>query len=178
MRILIGLRLTPALAIEWELTIRQRYLRQILDGTPTEQHFVRFDINLIEQTIHHPAVFGAANRLQIELGYIYRGYEDCPLLCDLTFVNVDVGWEGLGIKNGDEGLCFPGERDMVYLIVRCIQDTNRPKPKSGDIGTMPVSQHELTVQHLRLQSRCVDPGALPDELAIVRVDGRVAGGIG
>lgn len=60
-RVFVGGGLIRPLTIEREFVVGKRDLGEMLDGTPAEENIVGLDVDFVEETVLHPAVFGSAN---------------------------------------------------------------------------------------------------------------------
>lgn len=62
----------------------------MLDGTPAEEDLVCLDIDLVDNTVLHPAILGPTDRRQISLGNIDGCDEHGPIFRDSTLMDVDI----------------------------------------------------------------------------------------
>lgn len=151
--------------------IAESYLINMLMCAPSEENFIGFKINLINETILNPAIFRTPNRAKIGLRYIDSSHQNCAIVGELTLVNINarVKFHRI-VEDCHKILRSAIERDSMDFVVRTVQDTDMSKSKTLSIIPCPVCNHRFTVEHLWLQSRIISLGPLPYQLTIIGID--------
>ena len=102
MRISIRISLIDARSLERSTDVTKRNLVDVVMRTPAEEDLVGLDVNLVDQTVLNPAILGSAHGAQVGLGDINCRDEDCAVVGELAFVDIDARVEGHWVKDRDE----------------------------------------------------------------------------
>lgn len=128
MRVCPGIRCVSSFTLERDFGICHRNLREMIEGTPAKEDFVRLDIDLVEQAVLDPAVFWTSHGTHISTGSINRSNEDGSLVCDLTLVDIDIRIHRT--IAAEEVSFLLGKSNIVELIIGAIPNADGSKSEA------------------------------------------------